>query len=323
MMKRAADKDCVRLRNVDARSARPFTLIELLVVIAIIAILAALLLPALSAARNRAKTTGCVSNMKQIGVMLAFYIDDADGFIPMPESPHNHSVRNRIAISRSMIRMTTAQPCPDGTARLWPTSFGWFYVQGYTPPVAQGRVPEVMHCPGMSTFRDFGSTVMVMQERWYKTFSRLTADLARADGTYTSSVWGGNWDCEPGSLWTSYVHRGWSQAAKPWNNRHWRRANQWDPDAAVSVDIEWFDSFSDKYQENHGNGLNVLFHDGGVNFGGRDISGQPPFVYFGMALDGSTYGQANGTSGTWAYSGRSYSGWNSQQALWDHYATAR
>jgi len=62
-------------------SRAAFTLIELLVVIAIIAILAALLLPALSAAKARAKAINCVSNEKQIMLATKLYLDDNNGVI--------------------------------------------------------------------------------------------------------------------------------------------------------------------------------------------------------------------------------------------------
>jgi prepilin-type N-terminal cleavage/methylation domain-containing protein len=66
-----------------------FTLIELLVVIAIIAILAAILFPVFARAREQARRTGCLSNLRQIGLACHMYADDFDERLPVSSHVSN------------------------------------------------------------------------------------------------------------------------------------------------------------------------------------------------------------------------------------------
>jgi prepilin-type N-terminal cleavage/methylation domain-containing protein len=81
-----------------------FTLIELLVVIAIIAILAAILFPVFAQARESARMTSCLSNLKQIGLAMTMYAQDYD---------------ERFA--RNAFRMPRPAPAPNAATRI-PTS---------------------------------------------------------------------------------------------------------------------------------------------------------------------------------------------------------
>jgi len=106
-----------------AKLARAFTLIELLVVIAIIAILAALLLPALSAAKERGYRTSCLNNQKQLDLAWQMYADEFGGRLALndwdlrgagvPESPTNSWVTGNAGLDSDPATITIGTIYPN------------------------------------------------------------------------------------------------------------------------------------------------------------------------------------------------------------------
>src|SRR5690606_2701582 len=102
-----------------SRARLAFTLIELLVVIAIITILAALLMPALSRAKESGKSAVCIGNLRQIGIALQIYVEGNDNRMPVMRdkyfgtNPPTETLPTPDVVLRAELGNTNVLRCPS------------------------------------------------------------------------------------------------------------------------------------------------------------------------------------------------------------------
>lgn len=137
-----------------------FTLIELLVVIAIIAILAAILFPVFARAREKARQTSCLSNLKQLGLGAMMYAQDYDGRVPLltmsypsvyPTAPTGLQNATNSPWDRCLmpyIKNEQVLMCPSSTDHGWThTNYTWRVMCDYGMNYQIGSVVQLPTYP--------------------------------------------------------------------------------------------------------------------------------------------------------------------------------
>ena len=111
---------------------RGFTLIELLVVIAIIAILAAILFPVFARAREKARQTSCLNNVKQIGLGILMYTQDYDETTPMLYAVHPGNLRRDITFHiRPYVMNYSIFDCPSSDEKVGHSTSSTYHSGSY------------------------------------------------------------------------------------------------------------------------------------------------------------------------------------------------
>jgi prepilin-type N-terminal cleavage/methylation domain-containing protein/prepilin-type processing-associated H-X9-DG protein len=124
---------------------RGFTLIELLVVIAIIAILAALLLPALARAKEKAKTTQCFSNMRQLGIATQLYATDNNDYVPGDNFGGGYFYANMLAPYVSSVKIEGNQVYNANVLYTNYSRIGVYHCPSFLAPNTAGQSPYTLH----------------------------------------------------------------------------------------------------------------------------------------------------------------------------------
>ncbi|MDD3927150.1 MAG: type II secretion system protein [bacterium] len=157
----------------DERREKGFTLIELLVVIAIIALLAGMLFPVFGKAREKARQTHCLSNMKQLGLGFRMYVQDWDGMFPYVDTVTY--------------------------AAIWPGQIAAYIGYSYSTAATSG--PPIFHCPSAEASR-YPSKTQIGNSRGYVMNSYVATNYIDTSGSNTMN--GSDTVLEDGALLFEY-----------------------------------------------------------------------------------------------------------------------
>ncbi len=136
--------------------SQAFTLIELIVVIAIIAILAAILFPVFATAREKARQTACLSNMKQLGIAFAQYEQDFDERIPCGVA-HTNRLLGWAGMVYPYVKAKAVYVCPDDS---WPSASTSYMINNNLLDTA---APSPYPGQQISVFTSTAKTVMLTE----------------------------------------------------------------------------------------------------------------------------------------------------------------
>jgi len=252
--------------NRPAGGRRGFTLIELLVVIAIIAILAAMLLPALAAAKEKAKRINCVNNLRQMGVSIFVYAADNGDIMPplhwRPQNPDYLYEMFRYAPQNVTPPTFTAGPYNLGA--IWNSK-----------AISDGKI---FYCPSNSKNDGWSYGFYAVKAAWPcgvdLSQPNNNPDWVRAGYSYypqsrnTESL--RDLAINSGALvpqWPLYSDPGNNATLKSWSCVPYFKQSAIDQTKSMVVDVI-YSALKDIAHQSSGNpaGLNAVFGDGHVNW---------------------------------------------------------